>query len=81
MAILEISSITTAFMLAEADYVRLVERIAHFEQKGSRDIDPADWQAVEEAKAIRDALEAQMLEVLGAEIQRGMPKLTVLAEP
>ncbi len=64
MAILEITGVTTQFVVAEMEYVRLIEQTVDFERKGLSAITVEELHRVREAKKRRDALELRMLAVL-----------------
>ncbi len=64
MGILDISSVTTRFVVAEMEYVGLIEKVVDFEGKRSMHISAAELRTVHEAKKRRDALEKEMLAVL-----------------
>ncbi len=70
MGLLETSSVATRFLLAEMEYIRLINQIADFESQPSKGISPAELEAVRAAKARRDALEKRMLEIWETESGR-----------
>ncbi len=64
MGILEITSVTTRFVVAEMEYVSAIEQAVDFERKGLRGINAREMQAIRGAKRKRDALEKEMYMVL-----------------
>ncbi len=55
-----ISRVTTDFVVADMEYMRLVGLMVDFERKGATRITAEEIRAVREAKKKRDLLEAQM---------------------
>ncbi len=60
MGIQRVSRVTTDFVMADMEYMRLVGLMVDFERKGSTRITAQEIHAVREAKRKRDVLEAQM---------------------
>jgi hypothetical protein len=60
MGILEITSVTTRFVVAEMEYVGLIEQSVDFEAKGLKGLSPEELRLVRAAKKKRDALEKEM---------------------
>ncbi len=60
MGIQRISRVTTEFVMADMEYMRLVGLMVDFERKGSTRITAEEIHAVRDAKGKRDLLEAQM---------------------
>ncbi len=60
MGIQHISRVTTEFVMADMEYMRLVGLMVDFARKGTARITAEEIHAVREAKRKRDMLEAQM---------------------
>ncbi len=59
MSILEITNTTTRFVVAEMEYVGLIEQAVDFERKGPKAVSAKELEAIRAAKKKRDALEAE----------------------
>ncbi len=70
MGILDITSVTTRFVVAEMEYVSAIEQAVDFERKGLKGISARELQAIHVAKSKRDALEQEMYATLNRVTQQ-----------
>ncbi len=74
MGILDITSITTRFVVAEMEYVSAIEQAVDFERKGLKGINAGELQAIRVAKTKRDALEKEMYAMLDGVTKQDVPR-------